>query len=346
MPNLQFDLKGRGQVKGAEHVSAEGLGPCPVGVPGFESPPPHHNIGHPAVPSEIAVKIFEHAFWLKKEGYRPSTIRGAVKNLNALGRHCNILNPENMKAYLAKANYGDNNKDKIIGDMARFYKSQKIEWYRPLSRRVETLPFIPLESEIDSLIGGLGPKLSVFTRIVKETGARPCEIYQLKWTDIDNEANTINIKPEKGSRPRQPHLSTNTMAGIMSQKREGASVFRTEGRDIDEQYGNFYRNFGKQRMRIAQRLQNPRIRRISFKTLRHWKASTLYAKTKDLLLVKETLGHRSISSTMKYTHLVPFTDDEYVCKVARTVEEAKNLVEDGFDYVTDFDGMKLFKKRK
>jgi hypothetical protein len=22
--------------------SAEGLGPCPVGVPGFESPPPHH----------------------------------------------------------------------------------------------------------------------------------------------------------------------------------------------------------------------------------------------------------------------------------------------------------------
>ena len=35
-------VKGRSQVKGAEHRSAEGLGPCPVGVPGFESPPPHH----------------------------------------------------------------------------------------------------------------------------------------------------------------------------------------------------------------------------------------------------------------------------------------------------------------
>ena len=123
LPNLQFDLKGRGQVKGAEHVSAEGLGPCPVGVPGFESPPPHQSMGPPVVPSEIAVKIFEHAFWLKKEGYRPSTIRGAIKNLNALGRHCNILNPEHMKSYLAKANYGENNKDKILGDMARFYKS-------------------------------------------------------------------------------------------------------------------------------------------------------------------------------------------------------------------------------
>jgi hypothetical protein len=49
---------------------------------------------------------------------------------------------------------------------------------------------------------------------------------------------------------------------------------------------------------------------------------------------------------MKYTHLIPFRDEEYVCKVAKTVDEAKNLVEDGFDYVTDVDNMKLFRKRK
>jgi len=28
------------------------------------------------------------------------------------------------------------------------------------------------------------------------------------------------------------------------------------------------------------------------------------------------------------------------------VDDAKGLVEDGFDYVTDIDGMKLFRKRK
>jgi integrase len=99
-------------------------------------------------------------------------------------------------------------------------------------------------------------------------------------------------------------------------------------------------------MRIAERLQNPRIRRISFKTLRHWKATTLYAKTKDLLLVKETLGHRSISSTMKYTDLIQFQDDEFVCKVAKTVKNAQELVESGFHYVTDVECYKLFRKRK
>jgi hypothetical protein len=32
--------------------------------------------------------------------------------------------------------------------------------------------------------------------------------------------------------------------------------------------------------------------------------------------------------------------------VAKDVQEAKQLVEAGFDYVTDIDGVKLFRKRK
>jgi hypothetical protein len=44
--------------------------------------------------------------------------------------------------------------------------------------------------------------------------------------------------------------------------------------------------------------------------------------------------------------LISFPEHEFVCKVARTVEEAKTLVESGFDYVTDVDNMKLFRKRK
>jgi hypothetical protein len=61
--------------------------------------------------------------------------------------------------------------------------------------------------------------------------------------------------------------------------------------------------------------------------------------------VKQQLGHRSLTSTIRYTHLVNFESDEFVCKVARTVEEAKALVENGFDYVTDVESFKLFRKR-
>jgi hypothetical protein len=43
---------------------------------------------------------------------------------------------------------------------------------------------------------------------------------------------------------------------------------------------------------------------------------------------------------------VDFGGDEFICKVAKNVDEAKTLVEGEFDYVTDVDGMKPFRKRK
>jgi hypothetical protein len=100
------------------------------------------------------------------------------------------------------------------------------------------------------------------------------------------------------------------------------------------------------RAELASKLNNPRMRKIGFKTLRHWKASTLYRQTRDILLVKQTLGHRDIRNTLVYTHLLNDLDTDYVCKTARTLAEASALIEAGFDYVTEFDGMKLFRKRK
>jgi hypothetical protein len=37
---------------------------------------------------------------------------------------------------------------------------------------------------------------------------------------------------------------------------------------------------------------------------------------------------------------------DYTCKTAKTLEEATLLIEDGFEYVTEMDGVKLFRKRK
>jgi len=49
---------------------------------------------------------------------------------------------------------------------------------------------------------------------------------------------------------------------------------------------------------------------------------------------------------MLYTQLINFESDEYSSAVAKTLEEAQKLVEADFDYVTDMDGYKLFRKRK
>ena len=40
------------------------------------------------------------------------------------------------------------------------------------------------------------------------------------------------------------------------------------------------------------------------------------------------------------------SQDEFITKTAKTVEEACKLLEVGFDYVTEMNGIKLFRKRK
>jgi len=100
----------------------------------------------------------------------------------------------------------------------------------------------------------------------------------------------------------------------------------------------------------ARKLQNPRLLQISFHTFRHWKATMLYHQTKDVLFVKEFLGHRKIDSTLLYIQLekVLFkeTNDEFTVRVAKKPEEVKPLLEVGFEYVCEKDDLMFFRKRK
>jgi integrase len=228
---------------------------------------------------------------MQQHGYRPSTIKGTVKTLKTLSNRCNLANPTDVKTHLATHPYTENRKFKIINDLNRLYKHLGISWERPRSRRVETLPFLPTEEEINQLIGGLGPKLACYMLLVKDTYARACEVFNLKWTDLDPNTSTVNIVPEKGSKPRRIKLKPQTVAALLARPKKEQYIFHTDqSTDFDETYRNFFRNYAKQRARISERLGNPRIRRISAKTLRHYGATREYARTKDLLYVKERLS--------------------------------------------------------
>ncbi len=73
----------------------------------------------------------------------------------------------------------------------------------------------------------------------------------------------------------------------------------------------------------------------------------LYRQTRDILYVKQQLGHHNINHTLIYTQLLTDEhEDNYICKTAQTVEQSKQLIENGFEYVTDQDGYKLYRKRK
>jgi len=58
------------------------------------------------------------------------------------------------------------------------------------------------------------------------------------------------------------------------------------------------------------------------------------------------LGHKRLENTEIYTHLINFESDEFHSATAKNIEEAKQLIENGFEYVCDIESIKLFRKRK
>jgi integrase len=301
---------------------------------------------NPVVSPSVLGEILSFGLWMARQGYKESTIRPCIRALKAIAKRTSLMDPESVKAYLAMAQISENRKEKLADDLVRFYRYRHTPFLKPHYNRIDRLPFIPLEREVDQLISSVGKKTATFLQLLKETGMRPGEAWNLKWIDIDQVKGAVTITPEKGSRARQLKISNQLIAMIGRLSHAWEYVFRNPKVDQLKSIESFSRNFSAQRKKLADRLQNPRITHIGFKTLRHFKATTLYARTRDILLVQNTLGHRDIRNTMIYTHLVDFESDEYVCKAAKTVEEAKVLVQDGFEYVTDIEAMKLFRKRK
>jgi hypothetical protein len=61
------------------------------------------------------------------------------------------------------------------------------------------------------------------------------------------------------------------------------------------------------------------------------------------------LGHKSVLKTQIYVNLeqaIFEINEDYDVKIAESLDNACKLLEVGFEYVTEMDGKKLFRKRK
>lgn len=299
--------------------------------------------------NDIKSLLFNYAWYLKKQGYADSTIEGRVSILKTLvKRGANLYDPESVKKVIAEQSWCNKRKSNAVDAYTKFLQMIGGKWDPPRYKYALKLPFIPKEEELDALIAGCGPKTATFLQLLKETGMRAGEAHRLRWSDIDFENGTVRVTPEKGSEPRIFKISTKLLNMLAALKT--SSKVSDPNRVFAKDLRTIRRVFEKQRARIAWKLQNPRLRRIHFHTFRHWKATMLYHQTKDILYVMRFLGHRNIKNTLIYIQLEEAIfkkqDDEFICKTAKSVEEAKVLVEAGFEYVCEFDGVKLFRKRK
>jgi integrase len=284
--------------------------------------------------------LIQYMAWLEKENYdENSSYPKLLKML--VRRGANLLDPENVKSLIAKQPWKDGVKALAVQAYDIMAKMLNIQWAPPKYKRQETLPWIPEESELDQLIASCkSRRMAAFLQTLKETFADPGEVLRLRWIDVDvsNSVITIN-RPVKNHSPRQLKVQNRLIAMLNALPKKSELIFPTT-------YASMYIAFLMLRRRAAKTLQNPRLLKISFRTFRHWGATMTYHYTRKILLVQKLLGHKSILNTMVYTRLIHFKDDEFEVETASNVEEAKDLLKAGFDYITDKNGIMLFRRPK
>jgi len=288
---------------------------------------------------------------LRKLGRREVTLKGIGKKLRYLAKHCDLGDPEAVKEFIVRAEWSSNYKGNVVEAYNHYVKFHGLAWERPVYQREERRTRIPTLENINKIISHSKSKGALAYSIIRDVGMRPIEVARLKVKDVDA-TGVVYPTTAKGGAGRTLKLPASTLAmwnkyvgdqGLGLEDRVFSSKKHQEPWKIAELLEG---NWARLRNSVAEKLQQPELKLIRLYDLRHFYATMLYHKTKDILLVKQKLGHRRIENTLIYTHLVCFAEDEWICKAAETVEEAQGLIEAGFQYVTDMDGVKLFRKRK
>lgn len=300
----------------------------------FKSPHPHHNEYTP----------FEE--WLKvKHHSRDSTIISKVKILKALSNQLNLWDSKAVADYIARCSFKDSYKNNMLFAYSSWTEFQGFKFEYEKYKVTKELPYIPLEKEIDQLIGVFSnSRYGALLLLLKETAFRPSEGICLQVKDVDLERGIITLNnPLKGSNARQSKISDRLVSTLMPLVKGKSPADRT----WKMKYKSVERTFVRLRDKASDRLANPNLRRITMKTFRHWKATFEYHKTKDILYVQSLLGHKSLMNTQIYTHLVQWDNDEsWTCRATNDLQESIKLIEDGFSYVCDMGEYKLFRKMK
>lgn len=137
------------------------------------------------------------------------------------------------------------------------------------------------------------------------TGMRMGEIFDLCWHSIDWQNGIIHIMDAKNEESR-PAYMTPAIREMLERRQEVVDnnlVFPSRDGDRFKKMSHSFYNTIKH-LGWNDGIEDQR-QRVCFHTLRHTFASWLAMQGESLMTIKELLGHKTITMTMRYSHLIP-----------------------------------------
>ena len=167
-----------------------------------------------------------------------------------------------------------------------------------------------LLSNCDGLLRGL---LKSLVTVALHTGARKGELQGLKWPQVNFELGLISLLDTKNGERRDIPMNETAKATLQGLKRKNEFVFpNRNGKAIDN---------AQVQIAFQEALRRSGIEDFRFHDLRHTFASNLVMEGIELNDVRELLGHKSISMTLRYAHLSPKHKTKVVSILDRLMAE-------------------------
>ena len=151
-----------------------------------------------------------------------------------------------------------------------------------------------LLSDCDGLLNGL---LKPLVTVALHTGGRKGELRNLKWPEVDFDLGHISLLDTKNGERRDVEMDETVRATLQGLERKSDFVFPNRN---GKRIGNM-----KIHIPFKKALERSGIKDFHFHDLRHTFASHLVMAGAELNDVRELLGHKSMSMTLRYAHLSP-----------------------------------------
>jgi len=141
----------------------------------------------------------------------------------------------------------------------------------------------------------IGGKFYLKVIMALTTGMRKGELDKLRWNDIDFERGLAILKDTKNGTERHTPVPTVILGEIKKHREVGNALLFPSTTDSDKAF-----DFRKKWTKC---LKDAGITNFRWHDMRHDTASTLARDGKTLKEIAEILGHKSLASTDRYTHL-------------------------------------------
>ena len=224
--------------------------------------------------------------------------------------------------------------------------ANKITWVQPRIKCQSAPIIVPTEERIDKIISRCTLKYITTFQISKH-GLRPDEVSKIVLRDVDLQRGLLSVRTSKLGAERTIKLKEYANENLRTYIQRN-NITRLD-KPLFSKPSILRDQWNTYRKRAYLNFRDQELLKIRLYDLRHWFATTEYLKCRDIFHVKYLMGHRDIKSTLIYMHIAQGLgnySEDYSCKIAKSIDEAVKLVEQGFEFVTEMDGVKLFRKRK